>query len=53
MCGGERVIARVSCPAVVATMFSRSQWEALAVLTFNLLVLLALGYRRSHGAGAP
>ena len=33
-------------------MFSRSQWEALAVLAFNLLVLLALGCMRSHGAGA-
>jgi hypothetical protein len=29
-------------------MFYRSQWEALAVLAFNLLVLLALGYMRSH-----
>ena len=29
-------------------MFYRSQWEALAVLGFNLLVLLALGYMRSH-----
>ncbi len=29
-------------------MFYRSQWEALVVLAFNLLVLLALGYMRSH-----
>ena len=29
-------------------MFYRSQWEALTVLAFNLLVLLALGYMRSH-----
>jgi hypothetical protein len=29
-------------------MFYRSQWEALVVLGFNLLVLLGLGYMRSH-----
>ena len=29
-------------------MFSRPQWEALAVLAFNLLALLTLGYMRSH-----
>ncbi|CAN5887790.1 hypothetical protein BH24GEM1_BH24GEM1_20770 [soil metagenome] len=29
-------------------MFYRSQWDALVVLAFNLLVLLALGYMRSH-----
>ena len=29
-------------------MFYSSQWEALAVLAFNLLVLFALGYMRSH-----
>ena len=29
-------------------MFYRSQWDALVVLGFNLLVLLALGYMRSH-----
>jgi hypothetical protein len=29
-------------------MFYRSQWEALLVLGFNLLVLVALGYMRSH-----
>ena len=29
-------------------MFYRSQWEALAVLGFNLLVLLGLGYMRAH-----
>jgi hypothetical protein len=36
-------------------MFYRSQWEALAVLGFNLLVLLGLGYMRAHEeeAGAP
>ena len=31
-------------------MFYRSQWEALAVLAFNLLVLLGLGYMRAHEA---
>lgn len=31
-------------------MFYRSQWEALVVLGFNLLVLLALGYMRAHEA---
>jgi Ca2+/Na+ antiporter len=29
-------------------MFYRSQWDALVVLGFNLLVLVALGYMRSH-----
>ena len=29
-------------------MFYRSQWEALVVLGFNLLVLVALGYMRAH-----
>ena len=29
-------------------MFYRSQWEALVVLGFNLLVLLGLGYMRAH-----
>jgi hypothetical protein len=29
-------------------MFYRSQWEALVVLAFNLLVLLGLGYMRAH-----
>jgi hypothetical protein len=29
-------------------MFYRSQWEALTVLGFNLLVLLGLGYMRAH-----
>jgi hypothetical protein len=29
-------------------MFYRSQWDALVVLGFNLLVLLALGYMRAH-----
>lgn len=29
-------------------MFYRSQWDALVVLAFNLLVLVALGYMRSH-----
>lgn len=29
-------------------MFYRSQWDALVVLAFNLLVLLALGYMRAH-----
>jgi hypothetical protein len=36
-------------------MFYRSQWEALVVLGFNLLVLLGLGYMRAHEeeAGTP
>jgi hypothetical protein len=34
-------------------MFYRSQWEALVVLAFNLLVLVALGYMRSHEEPAP
>jgi hypothetical protein len=34
-------------------MFYRSQWEALVVLTFNLLVLLALGYMRAHEEDPP
>jgi hypothetical protein len=29
-------------------MFYRSQWQALLVLAFNLLVLAALGYMRAH-----
>jgi hypothetical protein len=29
-------------------MFYRSQWEALVVLAFNLLVLLALEYMLAH-----
>jgi hypothetical protein len=29
-------------------MFYRSQWEALMVLAFNLLVLLGLGYMQAH-----
>jgi hypothetical protein len=29
-------------------MFYRSQWEALVVLGFNLVVLVGLGYMRSH-----
>lgn len=34
-------------------MFYRSQWEALVVLGFNLLVLLGLGYMRAHEAEPP
>jgi hypothetical protein len=34
-------------------MFYRSQWEALVVLGFNLLVLLAVGYMRAHEAEPP
>jgi hypothetical protein len=33
-------------------MFYRSQWEALVVLGFNLLVLLGLGYMRAHEEGS-
>ena len=34
-------------------MFYRAQWEALLVLAFNLLVLAALGYMRSHEKPEP
>jgi hypothetical protein len=34
-------------------MFYRSQWEALVVLAFNLLLLAALGYMRAHEEPEP
>jgi hypothetical protein len=32
-------------------MFYRAQWQALTVLGFNLVVLVALGYMRAHDEG--
>jgi hypothetical protein len=49
--GALRLFQRSVLISVFVTqvfMFYRSQWEALVVLGFNLLMLLALGYMRAH-----